>query len=100
MLLLLLQVFYISCFLGSLLFLAFAYVVIASRHRHHQPLSRSAVSAAARDVDDSALSATNELLPTSASSNTDELMPAHYLYLKVGLIGLFHFHEVHRGRVL
>jgi len=93
LLLLLLQVFYIGCYLGSLLFLAFAYVVIVSRRRNHQPISGCA--AAERDA---SLAATNELVPlsTPAASSTDELTPAHCLYLKVGLIGSFHHsYEIH-----
>ena len=88
LLLLLLQVFYISCFLGSLVFLVFTYVAMATRRR--QPISTPAAAA----DESAALNTTNQrLLPwSSASSNTDQLMvplpqPAHYLYLKVGLVG-------------
>lgn len=79
--------FYISCFLLSLVFLAFAYLVIVSRRRRQSSLGRS-VAARRRDTDDATLTA-SELLPISTTSNTDELMQPHLFYLKVGLVGTF-----------
>jgi len=73
----------------SLLFFAFAYVVLVSRRRHQSSLDGS-VAARRRDADHAA---TNELLPISATSNIDELIPPHLFYLKVGLVGTFRFYQ-------